>query len=79
MGYCSEADWADRLTLGGALGANIHGRGLKFRPFIGDVEAITMDADGTLRNLQPYPEPRTLPPGDWRLWPIRRRHACGFA
>jgi FAD/FMN-containing dehydrogenase len=41
---------ADRLTLGGALGANIHGRGLAFRPIIGDVESFTlMDADGTLR------------------------------
>ena len=41
---------ADRLTLGGALGANIHGRGLTLRPFIGDVESFTlMDADGTAR------------------------------
>src|SRR5262245_4869793 len=29
---------ADRLTLGGALSANIHGRGLAWRPIIGDVE-----------------------------------------
>jgi FAD/FMN-containing dehydrogenase len=41
---------ADRLTLGGALGANIHGRGLTLRPIIGDVESFTlMDADGRLR------------------------------
>jgi FAD/FMN-containing dehydrogenase len=41
---------ADRLTLGGALGANIHGRGLALKPFIGDVESFTlMDAEGGLR------------------------------
>ncbi len=41
---------ADRLTLGGALGSNIHGRGLRFRPFIQDVESFTlMDANGDLR------------------------------
>jgi FAD/FMN-containing dehydrogenase len=49
-GIVQKQTGADRLTLGGALGANIHGRGLKFRPFIGDVEAFTiMDADGNLR------------------------------
>jgi FAD/FMN-containing dehydrogenase len=41
---------ADRLTLGGALGANIHGRGLTLKPIIGDVESFTlMDANGNLR------------------------------
>lgn len=41
---------ADRLTLGGALAANIHGRGLRLKPIIGEVEAFTlMDADGRLR------------------------------
>jgi FAD/FMN-containing dehydrogenase len=49
-GIVQKQTGADRLTLGGALGANIHGRGLKFRPFIGDVEAFTiMDGDGKLR------------------------------
>jgi FAD/FMN-containing dehydrogenase len=41
---------ADRLSIGGALSANIHGRGLALRPFIGDVESFTlMDADGALK------------------------------
>jgi FAD/FMN-containing dehydrogenase len=41
---------ADRLSIGGALSANIHGRGLALRPFIGDVDSFTlMDADGTLK------------------------------
>jgi FAD/FMN-containing dehydrogenase len=38
---------ADRLTLGGSLAANIHGRGLRMGPIIGDVEAFTLvDAAG---------------------------------
>jgi FAD/FMN-containing dehydrogenase len=38
---------ADDLTLGGSLAANIHGRGLKMGPIIGDVEAFTLvDAQG---------------------------------
>ena len=38
---------ADRLCLGGALAANIHGRGLKLKPIIGDVESfVLVDADG---------------------------------
>lgn len=41
---------ADDLTLGGSLAANIHGRGLDFRPIIGDVEAFTLvDAAGEVR------------------------------
>ena len=33
---------ADRLTLGGALAANAHGRGLKFKPMIDDVESFRL-------------------------------------
>ena len=41
---------ADRLTLGGAVAANVHGRGLAMRPFVGDVEALAIvDAEGDLR------------------------------
>lgn len=49
-GIIQKQTGADRLSLGGALGANVHGRGLKLRPIIGDVESFTlMDADGKLR------------------------------
>ncbi|GAB3465057.1 FAD-binding oxidoreductase [Massilia terrae] len=42
---------ADRLSLGGCLSANIHGRGLRMRPFIGDVEAFTLvDAQGQVKH-----------------------------
>ena len=41
---------ADRLSIGGALSSNIHGRGLKMRPMIDDVEAFTLiDANGDLK------------------------------
>lgn len=33
---------ADRLTLGGALSSNVHGRGLTMRPIISDVESFVM-------------------------------------
>jgi len=33
---------ADRLTLGGALSSNVHGRGLTMRPIISDVESFLM-------------------------------------
>jgi FAD/FMN-containing dehydrogenase len=42
---------ADRLSLGGCLSANIHGRGLDMGPFIGDVEAFTLvDANGHVQH-----------------------------
>ena len=41
---------ADRLSIGGAVAANVHGRGLTLRPFIADVEALTViGADGERR------------------------------
>ena len=56
-GITQKQTGADRLTLGGALGANIHGRGLTLRPIIGEVESFTfMDADG---RLAPAAGPRT--------------------
>ena len=37
---------ADRLSIGGAVAANVHGRGLTLRPFISDVEALTLIGAG---------------------------------
>src|SRR5206468_3911652 len=39
---------ADRLSIGGALSANAHGRGLAFKPFIDDVVSFTL-VDGDAR------------------------------
>ncbi len=41
-GFAQKQTGADRLTIGGALAANVHGRGLTMKPFIGDVESFTL-------------------------------------
>jgi len=39
---------ADQLSIGGALSANIHGRGLTMKPIVGDVESFELlDANGS--------------------------------
>lgn len=40
FGIRQKQTGADRLTLGGAVAANIHGRGLTAQPFVGDIEAL---------------------------------------
>jgi len=46
-GIIQKQTGADRLTLGGALSANVHGRGLRLRPVVADVESFTLlDAAG---------------------------------
>jgi FAD/FMN-containing dehydrogenase len=48
--FAQKQTGADRLTMGGSLSANIHGRGLTLPPFIVDVESFTLlDAEGDLR------------------------------
>ena len=50
-GFAQKQTGADRLTLGGCLSANVHGRGLTLPPFVGDVESFKLlDAGGELRN-----------------------------
>jgi FAD/FMN-containing dehydrogenase len=49
-GILQKQTGADRLSLGGALAANIHGRGLTLKPIIDQVESFTIvTADGELR------------------------------
>jgi FAD/FMN-containing dehydrogenase len=64
---CSSAPWtiaqkqtgADRLCIGGAVAANIHGRGLAMRPFVADVESLTLlDVDGELRQVSRTDNPQ---------------------
>ena len=46
-GIAQKQTGADRLTIGGALSANVHGRGLRMKPFVADVQSFTLvDADG---------------------------------
>jgi FAD/FMN-containing dehydrogenase len=49
-GIAQKQTGADRLTIGGALSANVHGRGLTMKPFIGDIESfVLIDAKGEPR------------------------------
>jgi FAD/FMN-containing dehydrogenase len=49
-GIAQKQTGADRLTIGGALAANVHGRGLTMKPFINDVESfVLVDARGNAR------------------------------
>lgn len=49
-GIAQKQTGADRLSLGGTLGANGHGRGLTLPPFVSDVESfVLVDADGEVR------------------------------
>ena len=49
-GIAQKQTGADRLTLGGALAANAHGRGLQMKPFVSDVESFNLiDANGGLQ------------------------------
>jgi FAD/FMN-containing dehydrogenase len=41
-GIIQKQTGADNLTIGGALSSNIHGRGLKLKPFIADVESFLL-------------------------------------
>jgi FAD/FMN-containing dehydrogenase len=48
-GIVQKQTGADRLTIGGALAANAHGRGLRLRPIVQDVESFTLvDADANV-------------------------------
>src|SRR5882757_4408461 len=49
-GISQKQTGADRLTMAGTIAANAHGRGLKMKPFISDVESfLLVDATGTAR------------------------------
>jgi FAD/FMN-containing dehydrogenase len=49
--FAQKQTGADKLTIGGSLAANVHGRGLKLPPFIGDVESFRLlTAGGELVN-----------------------------
>ncbi len=50
-GIVQKQTGADRLSLGGAVAANVHGRGLALRPIIQDVESFTIvDSAGQIRS-----------------------------
>ena len=49
-GIAQKQTGADRLTISGTIAANAHGRGLKMKPFISDVESfVLIDAMGAAK------------------------------
>ena len=49
-GIVQKQTGADRLSIGGAMAANVHGRGLRLKPIIADVESLVLvDTYGNLR------------------------------
>jgi FAD/FMN-containing dehydrogenase len=64
---------ADRLTIGGAMAANAHGRGLTMAPFVGDIESFELiDASGDRRvcSRTSNPELFRLAIGGYGLWGV---------
>src|SRR4249919_2292535 len=41
-GIAQKQTGADRLSIGGAISANVHGRGLTMKPIVGDVESFVL-------------------------------------
>ena len=57
-GIIQKQTGADRLTIGGAISVNAHGRGLRLRPFVADVESVVLvDAQGGVRVCSRKREP----------------------
>lgn len=62
-GIVQKQTGADRLSLGGAVAANVHGRGLRMKPIVDQIESLTLlDADGEIRRCS-----RTENPDLFRL------------
>ena len=64
---------ADRLSIGGALAANGHGRGLTYKPIVQDVESFELvDANGAIRHCSrtENPEIFSLAIGGYGLFGI---------
>ena len=64
---------ASRLSLGGALSANIHGRGLRMRPIVNDVESfvlVTADGEAAKCSREEHPELFSLAIGGYGLFGI---------
>lgn len=72
-GIVQKQTGADRLSIGGALASNIHGRGLRLQPMVGNVESFTLVApDGELLNCsrEEHPELFRMAIGGYGLFGI---------
>src|SRR5258705_3287417 len=72
-GFAQKQTGADRLTMGGCLSANVHGRGLTLPPFVGDVESFKLfDAEGDLKTCSRTENPERFLPAIAGHRPVRR-------
>lgn len=72
-GIAQKQTGADRLSVGGTLAANGHGRGLNLPPFVADVESFNLvDAAGEVRRCSRTEEPElfSLVAGGYGLFGI---------
>jgi len=59
--FVQKQTGADKLSIGGALAANVHGRGLRLPPFVGDVVAFTIvGPDGAVRRCSRTENPEVF-------------------
>lgn len=73
MGHSSKQTGADQLTIGGALAANIHGRGLTCPPFSADVvsfQLITASGESIVCSREREPELFSLVVGGYGLFGV---------
>ena len=75
-GIVQKQTGADRLSLGGALACNAHGRGLSLKPIVDQVESFDLiDAGGTIRTCsrERHPELFRLAIGGYGLFGVITR------
>ncbi len=75
-GIIQKQTGADRLSIGGALSANVHGRGLGLKPFIADVVSfllITADGEALPCSRRENPELFRLAIGGYGLFGVIAR------
>lgn len=76
-GIAQKQTGADAFTMGGALSANIHGRGLLMGPIVNDVESFTIiDASGNPITCSRSANQDFFFVGDRRIWSLRRDRRC---
>ena len=72
-GIAQKQTGADRLCIGGALASNVHGRGLKLKPFDSDVESFRLvDAMGQVKTCSRAENPKlfSLAAGGYGLFGV---------
>jgi len=79
-GIVQKQTGADRLSIGGALASNVHGRGLKFKPIIDQVDSFTlMDHTGAIVRCSRDENSAPVSAGHWRLRSVRNRDVSAAA